>query len=170
MQPEELVRRSRSLAAIALVASVLLLLLILSLPFLVDHAELGTTLILFWGLMLLMVAVMASISIAYLFFTRGLRMESARESARVESVTAEETAETESAIDDERLLRALDDDSRAVYQVLVEAGGTIPQREIAVRTGFSASKVSRVLDKLGRKGLVVRERDGMANRVTLKRG
>jgi uncharacterized membrane protein len=44
----------------------------------------------------------------------------------------------------------------------------ILQRELISKTGFSEPKVSRLLDKLERRGLIIRQRDGMGNRVLIK--
>jgi len=43
------------------------------------------------------------------------------------------------------------------------------QRELILKTGFSEPKVSRLLDKAERRGLVIRQRDGMGNRIFLKK-
>ncbi|HPP45244.1 MAG TPA: MarR family transcriptional regulator [Methanomassiliicoccaceae archaeon] len=49
----------------------------------------------------------------------------------------------------------------------MDAGGEQLQRDIVAGTKMSDAKVSRVLDRLEEKGLVVRERKGMGNVVRI---
>ena len=42
------------------------------------------------------------------------------------------------------------------------------QRDIVLTTKMSEAKVSRVLDRLVEKGLVVKERNGMGNKVRIQ--
>lgn len=65
------------------------------------------------------------------------------------------------------LVKLLDEDERRMYLEIRERGGELLQRDLVALGTFSKSKVTRVLDKLERKGLVVRERHGMTNRVRL---
>jgi uncharacterized membrane protein len=64
-------------------------------------------------------------------------------------------------------VRLLDGDERRLMRVIVEAKGEILQRDLVRITAFSDAKVSRLLDRLEERGLVVRERHGMSNRVRL---
>ena len=77
------------------------------------------------------------------------------------------TPETKSAA----LLAAslLDGDERILFQNIVD-NDNILQRELITKTGFSEPKVSRLLDRLEKRGLVIRQRNGMGNRVLLKKG
>jgi uncharacterized membrane protein len=61
----------------------------------------------------------------------------------------------------------LDGDEKILLQRIID-GGTILQRELILKTGFSEPKVSRLLDKLERRGLIIRQRNGMGNRVLIK--
>ena len=76
------------------------------------------------------------------------------------------TPETKSAA----LLAAslLDGDERILFQNIVD-NDNILQRELILKTAFSEPKVSRLLDRLERRGLVIRQRNGMGNRVLLKK-
>jgi uncharacterized membrane protein len=65
------------------------------------------------------------------------------------------------------VVRTLDEDERRLYLRIREAGGTALQRDLVASGAFSKAKVTRLLDKLERKGLVVRERYGATNRVRL---
>ena len=65
------------------------------------------------------------------------------------------------------VVRTLDEDERRLYLQIREAGGTALQRDLVASGAFSKAKVTRLLDKLERKGLVVRERYGATNRVRL---
>jgi len=64
-------------------------------------------------------------------------------------------------------LRLLDADERLLFIEVKEKGGAALQKDLGHRDGFSRTKVTRVLDRLESKGLVVREREGMTNRVRL---
>lgn len=64
-------------------------------------------------------------------------------------------------------LRLLDRDERLLFLEIKERGGAALQKDIGSRDGFSRSKVTRLLDRLEAKGLLVREREGMTNRVRL---
>ncbi len=64
-------------------------------------------------------------------------------------------------------LRLLDRDERLLFLEIKEKGGAALQKDIGQRDGFSRSKVTRTLDRLEAKGLIVREREGMTNRVRL---
>lgn len=58
-------------------------------------------------------------------------------------------------------------DERAAYDLLRASKGQGHQADIVAATGFSKAKMTRLLDRMGRKGLLRRERDGMGNRVVL---
>lgn len=62
----------------------------------------------------------------------------------------------------------LEGDEKVLFQNIVDNDGIL-QRELIIKTGFSEPKVSRLLDKAERRGLIIRQRDGMGNRVFLTR-
>ncbi len=61
----------------------------------------------------------------------------------------------------------LEGDEKILFQKIMDNDGIL-QRELVVKAGFSEPKVSRLLDRLERRGLIVRQRDGMGNRVLIK--
>ena len=65
------------------------------------------------------------------------------------------------------LIKLLDEDEKRMYLELRDHGGQMFQRDLVALGIFSKAKVTRVLDKLEAKGLVVREAHGMTNRVRL---
>lgn len=67
------------------------------------------------------------------------------------------------------LVKLLDGDERRMYLEIRDRGGEALQRDLVAQGTFSKAKVTRVLDKLEGKGLVIRERHGMTNRVRLVR-
>ncbi len=69
----------------------------------------------------------------------------------------------------EMALALLDEDERNLLKELADNGGALGQSDLVVKTRFSESKVSRLLDRLEGRGLVVRVRQGMGNVVTLKK-
>ncbi len=68
---------------------------------------------------------------------------------------------------DMALLKLLGGDEKRMYLELREHGGSMLQKDIVGLGIFSKAKVTRVLDKLEAKGLVLREAHGMTNRVRL---
>jgi len=78
----------------------------------------------------------------------------------------EESARIE-RLQEAAVVKALDEDERRMYLRIREAGGSALQRDLVASGAFSKAKVTRLLDKLERRGLVVRERYGATNRVKL---
>jgi uncharacterized membrane protein len=62
----------------------------------------------------------------------------------------------------------LEGDEKILFRKIVDNDGLL-QRELILDTDFSEPKVSRLLDRLERRGLIIRKRDGMGNRVMLKK-
>ena len=67
------------------------------------------------------------------------------------------------------VLRLLDGDKRQIFNEIVEANGEILQSDLHVQTGFSRSKITRILDYLELKGLIVRKSYGMTNKIVINR-
>ncbi len=67
----------------------------------------------------------------------------------------------------ETALRFLDADERKVAELLLEANGTMLQKDISWKTGFSRVKTHRVLARLIRRGLVSAEKYYSTNRIFL---
>jgi uncharacterized membrane protein len=66
-------------------------------------------------------------------------------------------------------LRLLDGDKRKVFNEIVESGGEILQSDLHTQTGFSKAKITRILDYLELKGLIIRKRYGMTNKILINR-
>ena len=66
-------------------------------------------------------------------------------------------------------LRLLDGDRRKLFNEVVEAGGEILQSDLHAHTGFSKAKVTRVLDYLELKGLIIRKSYGMTNKIIINK-
>jgi uncharacterized membrane protein len=168
----DLLRRSRLLAAVALVGTVALLALLIAVPFVVPHENLPASLLVFWGAFILIVALILGISAAYVLLTKARPGEGesmatdGREPPSVAGPTAEEPFPEASAL----ILQLLDGDERRMYRIVVQSGGRILQGELVRLTSFSDAKVSRLLDRLEDRGVLVRERHGMTNRVRLSDG
>ena len=62
----------------------------------------------------------------------------------------------------------LEGDEKIIFQNIIDNDGIL-QRELVKQTGFSEPKVSRLLDRIERRGLIMRQRNGMGNRVLLKK-
>lgn len=65
------------------------------------------------------------------------------------------------------VLRLLDGDERRMFLTLKDAGGESLQKDLIEKTKMSNAKVTRVLDRLEDKGLIVKERHGMTNKVRI---
>jgi hypothetical protein len=74
-----------------------------------------------------------------------------------------------SEIDIAFALRLLDGDKRKIFNEIVEAKGEILQSDLHAVTGFSKAKITRILDYLELKGLIVRKSYGMTNKVIINR-
>jgi hypothetical protein len=74
-----------------------------------------------------------------------------------------------SEIDISFALRLLDGDKRKIFNEIVEAKGEILQSDLHAVTGFSKAKITRILDYLELKGLIVRKSYGMTNKVIINR-
>jgi uncharacterized membrane protein len=75
----------------------------------------------------------------------------------------------EGAAGDSDLISSLPADESRLYQMIVDSGGEALQMHIVSSGAFSKAKVTRLLDKLEKKGVVVRERHGMTNRIRILR-
>ncbi|RLG52155.1 MAG: hypothetical protein DRN96_03480 [Thermoproteota archaeon] len=63
----------------------------------------------------------------------------------------------------------LTNDERAILRVILDAGGSMLQKELPEATGLSKAKVSRVLKVLEEKGLVVKKPQGKTNIIVLSK-
>ena len=64
-------------------------------------------------------------------------------------------------------LQLMDADERRIIQTLLEAKGSILQKEISWKTGFSRVKTHRVLTRLKRRGVVTAEKYYNTNKIIL---
>ena len=69
----------------------------------------------------------------------------------------------------DHILHSLPEDEQRLYRMIADAGGEMLQMNIVGTEVYSKAKVTRLLDKLEGRGLVVRERHGMTNRVRIIR-
>jgi predicted transcriptional regulator len=68
----------------------------------------------------------------------------------------------------QKIMAAIAADEKRVLEMLIEAQGSLLQSELVDKSGFGKVKVTRILDKLGGKGIIERKRRGMTNVVQLK--
>lgn len=66
------------------------------------------------------------------------------------------------------VLRLLTGDERTMFKTVMDSGGEALQKDLIVRTKMSNAKVSRVLEKLEKKGVISKERHGSTNKVRIK--
>lgn len=114
--------------------------------------------------------VLLAVVLILLLFPR-LRGLSSTESIRpmVETQRVEESEETQKKESRtiEVATRLLEPDERRVVEALVEAGGTMLQKEISHEVGYSRVKTHRVLVRLIRRGVVTAEKYYNTNRIEL---
>jgi uncharacterized membrane protein len=108
------------------------------------------------ALMLIVCAAIAGISAAYIFLESDTQEERSRG-------TPQKKGELAAAA-----LRILEGDEAKIFGMIVDAGGEILQKTLVLEGGFDKVKVTRLLDRLEEKGLIVRIKHGMTNKVTLK--
>jgi len=82
--------------------------------------------------------------------------------------SVEETSEDEAAEHNYLVLRLLTGDERTMYKVLMDSGGEALQKDLMEKARMSNAKVSRVLDRLSVKGIIVKERHGSTNKIRIK--
>lgn len=107
-------------------------------------------------------AIVLAVSSFYLLFANSGDMKD------VMSIVVEKPADS-SELDVKFALRLLDGDKRQVFTEIVEAGGEILQSDLHAHTGFSKAKITRILDYLELKGLIVRKSFGMTNKIVINR-
>lgn len=168
MDGHDLVERSRFLAKVSLLSAVLLVGLVLLLPLSLDHTRASDAFIVLWGLFLLLSAVILGVALSYLAMTRGLNLEPRAQAPPGEASTSDLATARQTA--PPSLLGGLQDEDVSVYRRVVEAGGSLLQGDLVIAQLLPAHKVSRILDRLEARGLVVRQRHGMSNRVLLSDG
>jgi uncharacterized membrane protein len=105
-------------------------------------------------------AIILAASSFYLLFVNSIEIRNVSPAAE-----KKDTSELEIAF----ALRLLDGDKRKVFNEIVEAKGEILQSDLHAHTGFSKAKITRVLDYLELKGLIVRKSYGMTNKIIINR-
>jgi hypothetical protein len=73
-----------------------------------------------------------------------------------------------SIVPHDELSRFLETDEKRVYEALREAGGSLLQKEIVWKTGYSKVKTHRIVYRLAKRGIVEVEKYFNTNRVKLK--
>lgn len=69
---------------------------------------------------------------------------------------------------DEDFLNYLDEGEKRIYLLLKDSGGSLLQKDLIGVNGYSAATISRILDKLERKGLIEKIRFGSTYKIILK--
>jgi hypothetical protein len=75
----------------------------------------------------------------------------------------------EKAIEIDQIMKFLDSGEREIYELLLNAGGSLLQKNIMSVKGYSRASITRILDRLENKGLIQRVRHGSTNEIILKR-
>ena len=66
-------------------------------------------------------------------------------------------------------LRLLDGDKKQVFNEIIQSNGEILQSDLHTQTGFSKAKITRILDYLEIKGLIIRKSYGMTNKIIINK-
>lgn len=179
------------IGAVALVASVILILLIFAfgsdggLGWMGGHKpgdDSGAALT-NEGLIVLALAIVLMVSaiglILFSIFTKPEGGEAPKrpkpEAIETEKTTIPPSADPQTTIDEESkrqqeiISRLLEGDEKRLFNIILERDGVILQKDIVAMGIFSKAKVTRLLDKLENRGLIERERHGLTNRVRIKK-
>lgn len=70
---------------------------------------------------------------------------------------------------DEELLKFLDEGEKRVYLLLIDSGGSLLQKDLVGLDDYSRATISRIIDRLEKKGIVEKIRHGSTNKIILKR-
>jgi uncharacterized membrane protein len=122
------------------------------------------------GLAMLLTSVLLVVSIIILLRIRTDLRPSTGQPSTVEVQSEDALAVGEEPLaseEEEDALASLPEDEHKLYMIISDAGGEMLQMHIVSSGVFSKAKVTRLLDKLEGRGLVVRERHGMTNRVRI---
>jgi DNA-binding transcriptional ArsR family regulator len=168
-RPADPLHRAKFLAVTVLVGTVALLVLLVAIPLIVPHQSLPEPIIVFVSIFILIAALIAGIALAYLFLLRapGTQAPAGAEPVPPATTGGGNAGGSPNPAFQDLAIRLLDGDERRLLRVIVESKGDILQQDLVRITAFSEAKVSRLLDRLEERGLVRRERQGMANRVRL---
>ena len=136
-----------------------------------------------WFWVLLLIPVVVVIILLYRLFLPELkRVKMTRKLEEVVTKTITESIEKDIDVKDKSIenkavttqeasieiaLRLLESDEKRVVKVLVDAKGSILQKEISWKTGFSRVKTHRILVRLIRRGVVTSEKYYNTNKITL---
>lgn len=118
-----------------------------------------------WVLAASIAFLVASISMLVL----GLRMPSSRATVGGSEADSSGPSVTEDDAAAPSPPPSLEGDELRLYEMISDAGGEMLQMKVVASGVFSKAKVTRLLDKLEKRGLVVRERHGMTNRIRIIR-
>ncbi len=72
-------------------------------------------------------------------------------------------------LDAEDIAKLLPDSEKQIFLIVMDHNGEIRQSDVVAESGMSKAKVSRVLDSLENRGIIVRIRSGMGNIVRVNR-
>ncbi|MCL4447334.1 MAG: MarR family transcriptional regulator [Thermoplasmatales archaeon] len=110
-------------------------------------------------------AVLLVVSLVFLF----RNMESISYEAADRKVVQNEIIRTELAQSEDVVMKYLDEGEKEIYSLLLDAGGTLLQRDITSVKGYSKATITRILNRLESKGAIERMRHGTTNQIVLKR-
>ena len=65
-------------------------------------------------------------------------------------------------------LNTLEGEERRIFEEIISCNGEVTQSKLVEKSALSKASVSRILDKLESRGLIIRRRHGMGNVVMLK--
>lgn len=119
----------------------------------------------------MLVLSVAFMALGSYLFRLSWRSQVKRQPAEVAEPALEESAEVAHSRPEREttFISPMSEDESRLYEMISESGGEMLQMHIVSSKKFSKAKVTRLLDKLEKRGLVVRERQGMTNRIRLIR-
>ncbi len=67
------------------------------------------------------------------------------------------------------IVKFLDEGEKRIYLLLIDSGGSLLQKDLVGLDGLSKATISRIIDRLEKKGIVEKIRHGSTNKIILKR-
>lgn len=124
------------------------------------HGETWWMPLMMWGPLLLLLGLAGAVG--YLWARRDPAPSTVTPQPPAEAEAAQAGDPTQPAGD---LSSSLPENERVLYELVAEAEDDVLQKDLPEQTGMSKATVSRVLDRLERRGLVQRVSHGMTNKV-----
>ncbi len=83
-------------------------------------------------------------------------------------LTGEDYKDSQAALKNDEVVKLLDGDEKKLF-LKIAGRGEVLQKDLVLEGEFNRVKITRLLDRLEEKGLILRIKHGMTNKIILKR-